>query len=415
AETRDWTITSYGQYVLPRFVYAAFKDVNGVIHATYFDDIILDPNPPIGQLAVGEEQLVLRSAMARGQQPADASQPASFGDLNWITPRPSQAAPYAKPRQDGTVPIYVIASDDNSGLAEMQISANAAFTDTTWEPYSALRPWTPAGGDGIKTVYARFRDSAGNVSTVANTSFALDTLPPLGGLAVGPRIIGPDTVTTTVYLGAEDNLSGVEDMRVSADPTFGDAPWQPYTTTVTWPVSLTAQSVITLYAQYRDVAGNGSEVYSDILLADISPPLVYVEVAPGNTLTRTVTILAYDGLAGQSAGVGIMRLSNDPLLLDGVVTMPYTPTVAWAFDEQAVVWVQVKDMVGNWSEPYPAYAPPGCDLAGGDDLITVADLQAEASRWQQSAGLPYDRNGDNLVTIVDIIWYTARWGGSCSQ
>ena len=51
----------------------------------------------------------------------------------------------------------------------------------------------------------------------------------------------------------------------------------------------------------------------------------------------------------------------------------------------------------------------------GDDLITVADLQAEASRWQQSAGLPYDRNGDNLVTIVDIMWYAARWGGSCSQ
>lgn len=403
AETRAWTITSYGQYVLPRFVYVMYRMADGTIHGNYFDDIILDPNPPVGEMAVGENQLLELAAKNTANTLADAARGVQT----------RETAAYAARNSDGSVDLYIVASDDNSGLSEMQIAASPAFTDTVWEPYSALKQWLPAGGDGIKTVYGRFRDSAGNISEVANTSFALDTLPPLGGIAAGPRIVGPDTVTTTVYLGAEDNLSGVEDMRVSLDPVFANAAWQPYATTVTWPVSLTAQSVITLYAQYRDVAGNASEVYTDTLLVDTNPPLVYVEVEPGSTPTRNVTVLAYDGLAGQSAGVATMRLSNDPLWLDTVVTVPYTPTVSWTFDDSLVVWVQVKDMVGNWSEPYPAYAPPTCDLVGGDDLITVADLQAEASRWQQSAGLPYDRNGDNQVTIVDIMWYAARWGGSC--
>jgi len=41
-----------------------------------------------------------------------------------------------------------------------------------------------------------------------------------------------------------------------------------------------------------------------------------------------------------------------------VVTLPYTDTVTWVFDERRVLWVQVKDSVGNWSEPYPVYAAP---------------------------------------------------------
>jgi hypothetical protein len=41
-----------------------------------------------------------------------------------------------------------------------------------------------------------------------------------------------------------------------------------------------------------------------------------------------------------------------------VVTQPYTDTVTWTFDTRRVVWAQVKDSVGNWSAPYPAYASP---------------------------------------------------------
>jgi hypothetical protein len=297
----------------------------------------------------------------------------------------------------------------------MQVSATGAFTDTAWEPYSALKPWTPEGGDGIKTVYRRFRDSAGNVSAPAQAQFALDTQPPIGGIALERRVVGPDVITTTVYLGAEDNLSGLEALRISADPAFADAVWQPYTTTLTWLTPVTDRPEVTLYVQYRDLAGNVSEVYSDTYRVDTTPPMVYVEVEPGSTLTRTVRIYAYDGLVGEGAGLALMRLTNDPFFIDGVVTLPYTDTVQWTFDERRVVWVQVKDGVGNWSEPYPALAPPACpeDLVGYDGLITAADVQTVAGLWHQSAGWPYDRDRDNRVTVADIMWYASRFGQGC--
>jgi len=366
AESKAWTLTAYGAYAMPRFVYVAYREANGTIRETYMDDIILDPNPPNGTIAAGDGVALAAAAATPEAQAATGSDPnaavITVGGVKYLQrlAGAALAQPLAllAPNADGLVDLYVTASDDVSGMADMQISASGVFSGTAWEPYSALKPWTPDGGDGEKVVYARFRDAAGNVSAAANTRFALDTIPPIGGIAFGQRVAGPDTMSLLVYLGAEDNLSGVSDMRISRAPEFGDAPWQPYTTTLTWPIFPLAEAAagdqVTLYVQYRDEAGNVSETYSDSYTVDTAPPVIYIEVGAGEALTRPVNIFAYDELSDLAR----LRLSNDPLLIEGVVTQPYTDTVAWTFDDRRVVWVQVRDGVGNWSEPYPAYASP---------------------------------------------------------
>jgi len=186
AETKAWTLTSYGQYVLPRFVYAAFKDRDGTVHGVYFDDIILDPNPPTGEIAVGDNLpgggagvLGSRGAEELGSRGAEVLRygPVTYvrrlGDMEF-----QQPLALLTTQADGTVDLYLNAWDDNSGVTQMQLSATGTFTDTAWEPYLALKVWTPTGGDGIKTVYARFRDGAGNPSQVVTATFALDTLAP---------------------------------------------------------------------------------------------------------------------------------------------------------------------------------------------------------------------------------------------
>ncbi|MEM7534074.1 MAG: VWA domain-containing protein [Chloroflexota bacterium] len=56
-----------------------------------------------------------------------------------------------------------------SGVVEMQISNRADFTDVKWEPYATTKEWAFAPNEhGQATVYARFRDGAGNVSDVAS-------------------------------------------------------------------------------------------------------------------------------------------------------------------------------------------------------------------------------------------------------
>lgn len=198
----------------------------------------------------------------------------------------------------------------------------------------------------------RFRDSAGNISAAANASFALDRQAPLGGLALDQRVLGPDTITTTVYLGAQDDVSGVTDMRVSTDPAFTGAVWQAYATQLDWLLTSNSGDQFALYVQYRDQVGNLSPVYSDTAQLDTTPPVVYAKVGADTTLPRTVRVLAYD----EFSDVTSMRLSNDPLMIENVTTSAYTETTSWTFDDRKVVWVQVKDSVGNWSEPYPVYA-----------------------------------------------------------
>ncbi len=359
AERKAWTLTTYGAYVLPRFVYAAFRDARGQIYAAYLDDIILDPVPPEARVRVGVDLPIGGALLAAAQ--AGRDEPAVIGRSAWLTSL--QGRPLATPLQlvtanaDGAVDLYLSARDGVGNVTRMQVSEDGSF-GADWESYHALKQYTPTGGDGVKTVYARFQDEAGNVSQPVTATFALDTLPPIGGIALSQPILGPDVVTTTVWLGAEDNLSGVAAMRLSTDPTFADAVWQPFAPTLRWVYAQADRGRAALHVQYRDAAGNESEVYAAPLLVDDIPPQVYVEVEPGDTLTRIVRVYAYDGIIGESAGVSLLRLTNDPLFLDGVVTQPFTDTVAWTFDERRVVWVQARDGVGNWSEPYPAYAAP---------------------------------------------------------
>jgi len=64
----------------------------------------------------------------------------------------------------GSVTLTNTSSDTGgSGLAQMQFS-NDGTTWSGWETYSATKAWTLSAGDGAKTVYAQYKDNAGNIS-----------------------------------------------------------------------------------------------------------------------------------------------------------------------------------------------------------------------------------------------------------
>lgn len=412
AESKPWTITAYGLQVLPRFVYAAFRNADGTVDAVYFDDIIYDPTPPLGSVIAGDSlpPLAVFSAAPDGaQNNVSQRQAGSAGLLRG-------SAPLSAVHADGSVDLYLSARDDNSGMEQMQVSASSAFTDTVWEPYSSVKTWTPPGGDGLKTAYVRFRDSAGNVSVTAHARFAVDTQPPTGSVVLGPEVLGPAVITTTLHLAATDNLSGVSDMRLSTDPAFTNAVWLPYTTTVTWLSDLVGPSPETVYVQYRDWADNVSEVYSDAYMVDTMPPVVHLTVEPGATLTRIVAVEAIDIPAGPAK----LRVSNDPMMIDAVVSLPYVPNFEWTFDERRVVWVQVADSVGNWSEPYPGYAAPDAvaasvsiSLVDGNPKLTWTHLDVNAyyQIWRDTA--PYFAPAAPTADTVKLDdWYPSLGGGT---
>lgn len=69
-----------------------------------------------------------------------------------------------------------------TGVSQMRFS-NDGVTFSAYQPYATTAAWTLTSGDGVKTVYAQFRDSEGNQSAVVNDSITL-TLPDTTGPTV---------------------------------------------------------------------------------------------------------------------------------------------------------------------------------------------------------------------------------------
>ncbi len=387
ARTKAWSITTHGANVLPRWIYVAFKDDDGVTHGVYLDEIIYDPSAPTGELIVGDpwevaeaqqfaqSMLIQAAATTANNEPLRVQVNGQLYIMQHATDTPRLLSVHSLTEAD-TVELFLYALDDNSGIVEMQIGATPDLVNASWEPYSAIKAWSPSSGDGKQNVYARFRDAAGNVSDAVENAFVLDTAAPTGSLRVEPATVAADDLNLTLHLNAVDSLSGVNGMRIGTSANLSTADWQPYATSLTWPLYLTDEEQEgTIYVQYRDAAGNISATYSDYYLVDRMPPVVYVEVQPGDTLTRQVDVLAYDELAYLET----IRISNDPLMNDNVVTTAYTDTITWTFDERRVMWVQVADSNGNIAEPYPAYAAdtdkqsPGVSrLTAEEDITTGA-------------------------------------------
>lgn len=78
---------------------------------------------------------------------------------------------------DPTVTLTIVAQDALSGVDVMSFS-----TDGTswfgWQPYVPTTLWTFPSGDGVKRLWVRVRDRAGNVSAAARAETILDTVPP---------------------------------------------------------------------------------------------------------------------------------------------------------------------------------------------------------------------------------------------
>ena len=76
------------------------------------------------------------------------------------------------------VTLTLSATDNSGTVSQMQFS-NDGTTYSAPEPYATTKSWTLASGDGMKTVYAKFKDPAGNWSSpAASDTITLDTTPP---------------------------------------------------------------------------------------------------------------------------------------------------------------------------------------------------------------------------------------------
>ncbi|MBN2394245.1 MAG: C39 family peptidase [Anaerolineae bacterium] len=354
-EALSWTLTTYGNTIIPRFVYARYKDSQGYIYGNFMDDIIYDPTAPLVVAAFDPLEL-----------PADGVTLQTRGA--YIL---QQAARPAYVVNTAQTELFLSASDDSSGLAAMQVSTRADFADAAWEPFAAVVP-VSFTEDGTHTLYVRTRDEAGNISTAFGQQVIVDTTPPTipltGTLEVLEGVVGPNTMTVTLAISATDVTggisgtillpwdqagSGIGDVRVSLSPAFTDTLWVSYMPLLPTPIRFTGELTPTLYVQLRDLAGNVSTVYTTTYLVDVEPPYGGAEIIAQEGSLATLWLGAEDDLSA----VTRVWLSPDYWFFDDVAVVAYQETLEWDMGDSTTLYVRFEDAVGNvsmptWTWPY---------------------------------------------------------------
>lgn len=132
------------------------------------------------------------------------------------------------------VTLTLNAEDGLSGVERMVISNSSNFNKSTWEKYTKTRSWTLDEGDGVKSVYTKFKDEAGNISSIYVDSIILDSTPPsvnpdpdkpgqIWKLSHCSRYGGNDRIDTSIELSKLGFTKGSEAVVLSRSDLFPDA------------------------------------------------------------------------------------------------------------------------------------------------------------------------------------------------
>ncbi len=99
-----------------------------------------------------------------------------------------------------------------TSATQMAISNSADFSAVSWETYATSKAWTLTSGDGVKTVYAKFRDASGNVSAAVSDTITLNTS--------GTATVTPPPATTPETPASTPQAPASEDERAKQIETI---------------------------------------------------------------------------------------------------------------------------------------------------------------------------------------------------
>jgi hypothetical protein len=237
----------------------------------------------------------------------------------------------------------------------MMIANNKSFFRKRWQIYQEEeKDWRLSGTlDGDKMVFIKFRDKAGNISDVTTDKVILDTQ-------------GPLRSKVTINLGEEfttDKNSkvklkifsvGATHMMISNKKDLSDANWIPYKDNMEW-ILEPGDGERSVYAKFKDNANNISDVVSDDIVVDATPPQKCVLlINDGAEITRHPDGFVELSLTAEEADM--VLISNDKTFR-GARWIPFeAPNMVitdWKLPEgngEKTVYVKFKDTAGNETE-----------------------------------------------------------------
>ena len=186
-----------------------------------------------------------------------------------------------------SVSISIFGSDENgSGVKDIILSNKNDLSDGIWEAFTTNKDWIITSGSGLKTVYYKLRDFAGNVSLLYSDTITLDIVAPTGSILINDNNDYTNSINVELTINASDNIngSGIYQMMISNNSSFTGGSWEDYSITKSWGLTI-GDNTKTVYIKFRDYLGNTSSVYSDSIILDTTSPdtPILEDIISGNT------------------------------------------------------------------------------------------------------------------------------------
>lgn len=163
-------------------------------------------------------------------------------------------AAYANAVTSSPATLNVSASDPGSGASGME---GMCFSDngtswSAWQGYAPTSTWTLPAPDGPKTVWAKFRDRAGNESAPVSGSIILDRTPPV----IGAVTLGLVTVDSAQVSWSVDDPTAANQVEYWATGAHSYAPNPAAMVTSVNLTGLTGGNLYHSFVSATDPAGN---------------------------------------------------------------------------------------------------------------------------------------------------------------
>ena len=128
------------------------------------------------------------------------------------------------------VTLTLSASDSVSGVAQMRFANDSTSNWQSWETYNSSKTWTLTAGEGVRAVYAQFKDSAGNTSAEYNDAIIRDSVAPTtsisptpGQVAAGTQVSLSTNETAAIYFTTDNSVPGTGSNQYSSPIVINNA------------------------------------------------------------------------------------------------------------------------------------------------------------------------------------------------
>jgi len=306
-------------------------------------------------------------------------------------------------RTNGSTVTLNLSASDASGISQMQFSDDG----TNWsaaENYSATKTWPLPSGDGLKTIYVRFMDGAGNWSNAFTTTVTLDTAAPTTTASPAGGIFGEiQNVTLTA-----SETSTIYYTTNGIDPTESSGAYSA-------PIPISATTTLKYFA--RDQAGNMEAVKTQRYIIDRSGPTGTIAISGGGTRTNGITVTLDLSASDAMSGISQMQLSDDGTNWSNPEA--YSTSKSWTLpvgDGVKTIYVKFRDTVGNWSNAFTTTVTLVTGDLNSDGKVDLSDailiMQAiSGAATDRPISKAADLNGDGKIGMAEVIYILQKAAG----